>query len=74
MIEELKKHIATTPFVPFAIRMADGREYKVPTRDHIWLPAGTRAVFVVDDDGIGMQLPGMLISGLVRPTKQVESN
>jgi hypothetical protein len=66
MIADIRKHLETVPFVPFAIRVADGREYPVPTIDHVYLPPGGSSVVVADDDGITIVLPALLISGLVQ--------
>jgi len=40
MIEDIRRRLGLTPFVPFSIRTADGHEYAVPTIDHVWLPPG----------------------------------
>jgi hypothetical protein len=66
MIADIRKHLEIVPFVPFAIRTADGREYRVPTIDHIYLPPGGSRVVVSDDSGITVALPSLLISGLVQ--------
>lgn len=74
VIGDIRKHLLVTPFEPFAIRMADGREYPVPTVDHVYIPPGASGrVVVSDDEGITVALPGLLISGLVqsRPVAQV---
>jgi hypothetical protein len=62
---EIRKHLEITPFVPFAVRTADGREYPVPTVDHIYLPPTGGRVVISDNDGIVVVLPGLYISGLV---------
>jgi hypothetical protein len=66
MIADIRKHLEIVPFVPFAIRTADGREYLVPTIDHVYLPPGGARVVVSDDNGITVALPSLLISGLVQ--------
>jgi hypothetical protein len=68
MIADIRKHLDRTPFIPFTIRTADGREYPVPSVDHIWLPPQQARVFVADDEGLSAILPGLLISGIVVPT------
>ncbi len=65
MIGDIRKHLEITPFVPFAVRLADGREYPVPTIDHIYLPPSGGRVVISDDQGIVVVLPALLISGLV---------
>lgn len=66
MIGDIRKHLLLTPFVPFAVRTADGREYPVPTIDHIYLPPGAGRVVVSDDEGFTVAIPALLISGLVQ--------
>jgi hypothetical protein len=66
MIGDIRRHLSVAPFVPFAIRTADGREYPVPTIDHIYLPPGGTRVVVADNEGITVVLPALLISGLVQ--------
>jgi hypothetical protein len=71
MTGDIRKHLEQKPFVPFAIRMADGREYPVPTLDHVYLPPGGGRVVVSDDEGVVIVLPALLMSGLVRlPTAE----
>jgi len=65
MTGDIRKHLEVTPFVPFAVRTADGREYAVPTVDHIYLPPTGGRVVISDDEGIVVVLPGLMISGLV---------
>lgn len=66
MIGDIRRHLDITPFVPFAVRTADGREYPVPTIDHIYLPPGAGRVVISDDQGYIAALPALLISGLVQ--------
>jgi hypothetical protein len=65
MIEDIRRRLELTPFVPFAVRTADGHECPVPAVDHIWLPPGGRRVVISDDRGSTVVLPGLMISGLV---------
>jgi hypothetical protein len=65
MTGDIRKHLEITPFVPFAVRTADGREYAVPTLDHIYLPPTGGRVVISDDQGVVVVLPGLVISGLV---------
>lgn len=69
MTGDIRKHLEIAPFVPFAIRTADGREYTVPTIDHIYLPPARGRVVILDDEGTVIVLPGLLISGLVHAPK-----
>jgi hypothetical protein len=68
MTGDIRKHLEIAPFVPFSIRTADGREYPVPTIDHIYLPPAGGRVVISDDEGIVVVLPGLMISGLVHVT------
>ena len=72
MSGDIRKHFEITPFVPFAIRTADGREYAVPTIDHIYLPPAGGRVVISDDEGVVVVLPGLLISGLVHASTSRE--
>ena len=65
MSGDIRKHLEIAPFIPFSIRTADGREYPVPTIDHIYLPPKGGRVVISDDEGQVVVLPGLLISGLV---------
>lgn len=64
MTGDIRKHLQITPFVPFAVRTADGREYTIPTIDHIYLPPTGGRVVISDDEGVVVVLPGLMISGL----------
>ena len=66
MAPDLRKRIEEIPFVPFSIQMGDGREYSVPTLDHIYIPPGGARVVVSDDKGIVSLLPSLHISGVVQ--------
>jgi hypothetical protein len=65
MIGDIRRHLQISPFVPFAVRTADGREYPVPTIDHIYVPPAGGRVVISDDEGVVVVLPALLISGLV---------
>ena len=74
MIDDIRDHRGATPFQPFALRMADGREYPVPTVDHIWLPPGGRSVLVANDRGGTVSLPVQFVTGFVQDTPASESD
>jgi len=65
MTGDIRRHLEIAPFVPFAVRTADGRQYTVPTIDHIYLPPSGGRVVISDDEGVVVVLPGLMISGLV---------
>lgn len=50
--------------LPFTLRMADGKEYPVPHRDHIPLPPNASYVIVYDNKGGFTVLPLLTMSGL----------
>lgn len=52
MTDDIRKRVERVPFEPFSIRTSDGREYPVPTIDHIWLPPDSNRVYVADDKGM----------------------
>jgi hypothetical protein len=66
VITDIHKHLEKVPFVPFHIRMADGREYPVPTIDHVYLPPAGGSAVVADDEGVVIVLPAVHMSGLVQ--------
>jgi hypothetical protein len=50
MIADVGERLSTAPFVPFVIRTSDGREYSVPTADHVFItPRGNRIIVVADN-------------------------
>jgi len=50
-LTELRGALHRTPFKPFKISMADGREYPVPHRDFLLVhPAGRSAIIATMDD------------------------
>jgi hypothetical protein len=64
VIGDIKRHLENVPFVPFTIRMTDGREYPVPTLDHIYFPPVGSRVVVSDDQGYIIALPSLHMSGI----------
>ena len=73
MLAKIKAHLEITPFRPFALRTVDGREYPVPTIDHIYLPPGGKDVIISDDKGITVILSTFCIVGLAH-TSPAEAN
>jgi len=50
VIDEIRKQLHRTAFVPFVVRTSDGHEYSVPTLGHAFItPRGNR-VIVIDDE------------------------
>ncbi len=62
MIADIRNLVTANPFVPFSIHMADGRSFRVLTRDHIGV--STARATVTHDDGSCDVLPGLLMAGL----------
>lgn len=50
--------------LPFTLHMADGKEYRVPHRDYIFLPPRAAFVVVSDDQGHVFVLPMLTMTGL----------
>ena len=50
--------------MPFALRMADGKEYRVPHRDYISIPPKGAYVIVFDDGGRFSVLPLLTMTAL----------
>ena len=73
MLSKIKEHLETTPFRPFALRTADGREYRVPTIDHIYLPPGSKDVIIANDKGVTVILAAFYITGLVQTSPAAAS-
>ncbi|MBV9128540.1 MAG: hypothetical protein JO117_10695 [Verrucomicrobia bacterium] len=63
MLEEIRKRLLAHPFRAFIIRMADGREYPVPTADHVWVTPKSR-LWVEDDGGGSDALSTLLIASI----------
>ncbi|HYV28536.1 MAG TPA: hypothetical protein VFA77_13450 [Candidatus Eisenbacteria bacterium] len=60
--EQLESAVASSK--PFTLRMADGKEYRVPHRDYISLPPKASYVIVYDDQGHFTVLPLLTMTGL----------
>jgi len=60
--EQIESAIASGQ--PFALRMADGREYLVPHRDYISLPPKAPYVILYDDNSHFTVLPLLTMTGL----------
>jgi hypothetical protein len=65
MISEIRKRIQAVPFVPFVIRTTDGREYAVPSVDHVWVPPTAGRVYIEDDEGVSFSLSGLHIAAIM---------
>lgn len=62
-LAQIKEWKEARPFRPFMLLTADGREYRVPHEDFIWLPAPD-SVFVVTPRGTAALLDPVLVTGI----------
>lgn len=53
MIEQIKKRL-NNGFMPFALRLTDGRRFEIPQRDFIAL--SPNVVMIIDADGWGVSI------------------
>ena len=60
--------------IPFTIRMADGKEYRVPHRDYISLPPKGTFVVVYDDLEHVFVLPLLTMTGLIYQTEATDAH
>jgi hypothetical protein len=65
MVDEIRKRLERTPFIPFSVRTSDGHEYPVPTIDHAHIAPGGNRVVVFDDDGTSAILRMLHIHSVV---------
>lgn len=63
MLEEIRNRIKAVPFLPFIVRVADGRSFSVPHSDHI-LVTSKGLVAIENDEGLLDILPSLMISGI----------
>ena len=63
-VEQLQKAREALPFRPFSIHMADGRSFRVPHRDFMWLTPGGRTLMVAGNDGAASILDSLLVTEL----------
>lgn len=64
-IDKLRQALATEPFRPFTILVADGREYRVPSREFITIaPKAERTFVVAHGEEEYTILDLLLVSGL----------
>ena len=63
MLEELRNRIKAIPFLPFSVRVVDGRSFLVPHSDHI-LVTSKGLVAIENDEGLLDILPSLMISGI----------
>jgi hypothetical protein len=64
MIVDVRERLDTRQFVPFRIHVADGREFGVPTRDHVHVWPNRARVSIYTNQGLECILPALLISGV----------
>jgi hypothetical protein len=62
--DELKRHITATPFRPFRVHVADGRDISVQARDFILLSPSGRMAYVFQPDDSHDVLDVLMITGI----------
>jgi hypothetical protein len=63
MIEQLREFWKASPFVPFVLRLADGRHLHVPHSDFFWMtPRGGTIIVHDEQDRSHLVNPIMLVS------------
>lgn len=63
MHEEIRRLMRAMPFAPFTIYMTDGRQFGVPTSDHVSImPSGL--IVVEDDKHVVNLLPSYQVAGV----------
>ncbi len=72
MIDEIRKQLHRTPFVPFVVRTSDGHEYSVPysvpTVNHAFItPRGNRVIVVADNGATAVLGPLHINSVIDQP-------
>ncbi|MEO8350777.1 MAG: hypothetical protein ABI680_03545 [Chthoniobacteraceae bacterium] len=74
MSSDVRKLLASTPFRPFTIHLADGGQVRVPTADHVLVfPQGSRLIVTDDDDGYEVLSPLLITRLVVDPPQQEPS-
>jgi hypothetical protein len=67
MLEKVREFLRSTPFAPFKIRTSDGKEYRVPTPDHAFVPPTKFArVIIFDDEDHEVHLSGLHLVAVER--------
>jgi hypothetical protein len=59
--------------LPFTLRMADGKEYRVPHRDYISIPPKGAFVVVFDDREHVYVLPLLTMTGLTYQSEETKA-
>jgi hypothetical protein len=65
--DQFRKYWKSAPFVPFQMRLADGRSLRVPHPDHAQLSPTGRIASVWDDEGNGFETVDLLLVTSLRP-------
>ena len=58
---ELRKQHRAQPFVPFTIHLADGRAFRVPHPEWMWMSPGSGRIVVVADGKNSFDLVDLLL-------------
>lgn len=63
-IEQLRKAHQAKPFAPFSMRTGDGREYRIPSPEFLFITPNPRTVVVADTDGAVEVVDLLLVTSL----------
>ena len=63
-IEQMRVTREANPFVPFTIRLANGRSHRIPHRDYLSMSPVGRTVVVYHADGSASYLDLLLVTEL----------
>jgi hypothetical protein len=64
MIVDVKHHLQSRPFEPFAIVTSAGQRYPVPSPEHAGIHPRGHRVLVWLDDGAGITISGLHIASV----------
>ena len=65
MIPRIRELLHAVHFEPFKIRISDGREYTVHTRDHATVPPKRAYVYIFGDDDTTAKIAGLHVAAVV---------
>jgi hypothetical protein len=63
-IEQMRITREANPFLPFTVRLADGRSFRVPHRDYLSISPSNRIVVIYQADGSANVLDVLLVTEL----------
>jgi hypothetical protein len=67
-LDEIRRHAKTQPFVPFEIVMVDGRIFRVPHPDFIFVPpVAARTTWIIIAGRHGLESLNTAVISSIRP-------